>query len=168
MKTRTLRDIKVSEVGVGCMAEQYSIEAIRNAYKHGCTLFDTAEIYSPNLAGIGHNERYFGDLLLTHRRAVHGGRAAGTSFSDPMMGLSYEREPILERLQAEYGDRLEIRYVMSVLVRDVADFMTSEERNMKPEVGVRRYCKRLAQIYKSEEKISDPPINMEGFRLFFS
>ena len=66
MKTRMLRDIEVSEVGMGCMAfshgygkipeEKYSIEAIQNAYNHGCTFFDTAEVYSPNLAGIGHNE----------------------------------------------------------------------------------------------------------------
>ena len=66
MKRRFLRDIEVSEVGMGCMAfshgygqippEQYSIEAIRKAYEHGCTLFDTAEVYSPNLSGIGHNE----------------------------------------------------------------------------------------------------------------
>ena len=52
MKTRQLGDLTVSEVGMGCMAfshgygkippEQYSIEAIRNAYQHGCTLFDTA------------------------------------------------------------------------------------------------------------------------------
>ena len=43
MKTRMLRDIEVSEVGMGCMAfshgygqipdEQYSIEAIQNAYQ---------------------------------------------------------------------------------------------------------------------------------------
>ena len=62
MKTRMLRDIEVSEVGMGCMAfshgygripeEKYSIEAIRNAYDHGCTFFDTAEVYSPNLSGI--------------------------------------------------------------------------------------------------------------------
>jgi aryl-alcohol dehydrogenase-like predicted oxidoreductase len=61
MKTRMLRNIEVSEVGMGCMAfshgygripeEQYSIEAIRNAYEHGCTFFDTAEVYSPNLSG---------------------------------------------------------------------------------------------------------------------
>ena len=67
MKTRKLGEITVSEVGMGCMAfshgygnippEQYSIEAIQNAYAHGCTFFDTAEIYSPNLSGIGHNER---------------------------------------------------------------------------------------------------------------
>ena len=89
-----------------------------------------------------------------------------TVFTDPMMGLSYESEPILERLQAEYGNRLELRYVMSVLVRDVSDFMTFEERAMEPEAGIRRYCKRLAQIYKSEENIGGLPINMEGFHLF--
>ena len=54
MKTRQLGDLTVSEVGMGCMAfshgygkippEQYSIEAIQNAYRHGCTLFDTSEI----------------------------------------------------------------------------------------------------------------------------
>lgn len=89
-----------------------------------------------------------------------------TVFTDPMMGLSYESEPILEGLQTAYGDRLEIRYVMSVLVRDVSDFMTPEERAMEPEAGIRRYCKRLAQIYKSEEGIGGLPIHMEGFRLF--
>ena len=66
MKTRMLRNIEVSEVGMGCMAfshgygripeEQYSIEAIRNAYEHGCTFFDTAEVYSPNLSGTGQTD----------------------------------------------------------------------------------------------------------------
>lgn len=89
-----------------------------------------------------------------------------TVFTDPMMGLSYESEPILERLQKKYGGRLEIRYVMSLLVRDVSDFMTPEERAMEPAAGIRQYCGRLAQIYKSEESIGGLPINMEGFRLF--
>ncbi|MBQ9045893.1 MAG: DsbA family protein [Oscillospiraceae bacterium] len=89
-----------------------------------------------------------------------------TVFTDPMMGLSYESEPILDRLQKEYADRIEIRYVMSLLVRDVSDFMLPEERAMEPEAGIRRYCRRLAEIYKSEESIGGLPINMEGFRLF--
>lgn len=89
-----------------------------------------------------------------------------TVFTDPMMGLSYESEPIIERLQQKYGDRLGVRYVMSVLVRDVSDFMTQEELSMEPEAGIRRYCGRLAKIYKSEESIGGLPINMEGFRLF--
>lgn len=89
-----------------------------------------------------------------------------TVFTDPMMGLSYESEPILEALSSQYGDQLQIRYVMSVLVRDVSDFMTPSERTLPPEEGISLYCKRLAQIYKSEEPIGGLPIHMEGFRLF--
>ena len=47
MKTRKIGTLTVSEVGMGCMAfshgygqippEKYSIEAIQNAYRHGCT-----------------------------------------------------------------------------------------------------------------------------------
>ena len=80
MKTRMLRNIEVSEVGMGCMAfshgygripeEQYSIEAIRNAYEHGCTFFDTAEVYSPNLSGTGHNELIVGKALKGARKNV--------------------------------------------------------------------------------------------------
>ena len=55
---------------------------------------------------------------------------------------------------------------MSLLVRDVSDFMIPEERRMDPESGIRKYCERLAGIYKSEESIGGLPINMDGFRLF--
>ncbi len=89
-----------------------------------------------------------------------------TVFTDPMMGLSYESEPILDALAARYGEKLCIRYVMSVLVRDVSDFMTSAERSLPPEEGIPLYCRRLARIYKNEESIGGLPINMEGFRLF--
>ena len=89
-----------------------------------------------------------------------------TVFTDPMMGLSYESEPILERLRNEYADTMEMRHVMSVLVRDVSDFMTPEETSLPPEEGIKRYNKRLAGIYKSEESIGGLPINMDGFCLF--
>ncbi len=89
-----------------------------------------------------------------------------TIFTDPMMGLSYESEPIMDRLQKEYGDIIEFRNVMALLVRDISDFMTPEERALKPEEGIPLYCKRLARIYKSEESIGGLPINMEGFCLF--
>lgn len=89
-----------------------------------------------------------------------------TVFTDPMMGLSYESEPIMDALTAKYGEKLVLRYVMSVLVRDVSDFMTSVERALPPEEGISLYCKRIAQIYMSEESIGGLPINMEGFRLF--
>lgn len=68
-----LGTIEVSEIGIGCMAfshgygqipdHDYSVDAIRNAFDHGCTFFDTAEIYSPGLAGIGHNELIVGEAL---------------------------------------------------------------------------------------------------------
>lgn len=80
MKTRLLKNIEVSEVGMGCMAfshgygkippESYSIEAIQKAYEHGCTFFDTAEVYSPGLSGIGHNERIVGKALQNVRNHV--------------------------------------------------------------------------------------------------
>lgn len=89
-----------------------------------------------------------------------------TTFTDPMMGLTYEMEPIYDRLALAYGERIEFHWVMSLLVRDVSDFMTPEERAMDPEAGIRRYNARLAQIYKSEEAVGDLPINMEGFCLF--
>ena len=89
-----------------------------------------------------------------------------TVFTDPMMGLSYESEPIIEKLQHEYADSIEINYVMSLLVRDVSDFMTPEESSLPPEEGIKRYNKRLAGIYKSEESIGGLPINMDGFCLF--
>ena len=89
-----------------------------------------------------------------------------TVFTDPMMGLSYESEPIREKLEASFKDKISFDYVMSLLVKDVSDFMIPEEISLGREKGIEVYNKRLAQIYKSEEKIGGLPINMEGFALF--
>jgi len=89
-----------------------------------------------------------------------------TTFTDPMMGLSYECEPVYEQLADLYKDRITFRYVMSGLVRDVSDFMLPEELAMPPEDGIQAYNKRLAEIYQSEEAIGGLPMNMEGFHLF--
>ncbi len=77
MKTRKLRDIEVSEIDMGCMGfshgygeiptEDYAIEAIRKAYEAGCTFFDTAEIYGPNLSQPGHNELIVGKAIHDFR-----------------------------------------------------------------------------------------------------
>ena len=50
-----------------------------------------------------------------------------TTFTDPMMGLSYECEPVYERLADLYKGCITFRYVMSGLVRDVSDYMLQEE-----------------------------------------
>ena len=80
MEKRKLGNIEVTEIGIGTMAfshgygkipnEKYSIEAIREAYNQGCNFFDTAEVYSPNLSGIGHNELIVGKALKDVRGKV--------------------------------------------------------------------------------------------------
>lgn len=82
MQKRKLRDIAVSPIGMGCMGlshgygeipeAAYSIEAIRKAYAFGCTFFDTAEAYGPNLLpeNRGHNERLVGEAVESFRREV--------------------------------------------------------------------------------------------------
>ena len=136
MKTRMLRDITVSEVGMGCMAfshgygripsEQYSIEAIRNGYDHGCTFFDTAEVYSPNLSGIGHNERIVGKALKDVRENV----VIATKlflrvspFGDVYQSIRSHLEGSLERLQTDYVDLYYLHRIGSVPVEKVAEAM---------------------------------------------
>ena len=89
-----------------------------------------------------------------------------TTFTDPMMGLTYEYEPIYDKLKEHYGDALEFKYIMAGLVRDVSDFMTPDELALPAKEGIRKYNKRLAGIYKSEESIGGLPINMNDFHLF--
>ena len=136
MKTRFLRDIEVSEVGMGCMAfshgygqippEQYSIEAIRNAYEHGCTFFDTAEVYSPNLAGIGHNERIVGKALNDVRENV----VIATKlflrvspFGNVYKSVREHLEGSMERLQTDHVDLYYLHRTGSVPVEKVAEAM---------------------------------------------
>ena len=89
-----------------------------------------------------------------------------TTFTDPMMGLSYECEPVYEALRARYAGRIAFRWVMAGLVRDAADFMTPDELAMPEEQGLAAYNRRLAGIYLSEEPIGGLPMNMKGFHLF--
>ena len=140
MKTRRLRDIPVSEIGMGCMAfshgygkippEQYSIEAIRGAYEHGCTFFDTAEIYSPNLSGIGHNERIVGKALHDVRENVVIGTKLFLSSAEVRReGSVYgavrrHLEGSLDRLQTDYADIYYLhRTAGGVRIEEVAEVM---------------------------------------------
>lgn len=135
MKTRFLGKIEVSEVGMGCMAfshgygqipaEEYSIEAIRNAQRHGCTLFDTAEVYSPGLSGIGHNERIVGKALrgvrddvviATKLFPVHG---RGSVYDEVRAHL----EASLDRLQTDRVDLYYLHRTGGVSVEKVAEAM---------------------------------------------
>ena len=76
MKTRKLRDLTVSAVGMGCMGfshgygacppESESIRLMRSAYEdYGCTFFDTAEGY-----GAGENEILVGKAIKPFRDKI--------------------------------------------------------------------------------------------------
>ena len=137
MKTRMLKDIEVSAVGMGCMAfshgygkipdEEYSIEAIRNAYNHGCTFFDTAEVYSPNLSGIGHNELIVGKALEDVRENV----VIATKIMLHSVGFRksvYDEirrhlEGSLDRLRTDYADIYYLHRLGGVPVEKVAKAM---------------------------------------------
>ena len=136
MKKRILRDIEVSEVGMGCMAfshgygqipaEKYSIEAIRNAYEHGCTFFDTAEVYSPNLSGIGHNELIVGKALKDVRENVVIATKLmlhGIGFGSVYKSVRSHLEGSLDRLQTDYVDIYYLHRMGGVSVEKVAEAM---------------------------------------------
>ena len=137
MKTRMLKDIEVSAVGMGCMAfshgygkipnEGYSIEAIRNAYDHGCTFFDTAEVYSPNLSGIGHNELIVGkaledvreNVVLATKIMLHSVGFRKSVYDEVRRHL----EGSLDRLRTDYADIYYLHRMGGVPVEKVAEAM---------------------------------------------
>ena len=89
-----------------------------------------------------------------------------TTFTDPMMGLSYECEPIFRKLETHFAGQIEFRYSMGLLVRNVYELCDCNELALSPALGLHRYNARLAKIYENEEQISGMPINMDGFCLF--
>ena len=89
-----------------------------------------------------------------------------TTFTDPMMGLSYECEPIFRKLETHFAGQIEFKYSMGLLVRNVYELCDCNELAQSPALGLHHYNARLAKIYESEESISGMPINMDGFCLF--
>ena len=133
-----LRDVEVSEVGMGCMAfshgygkipdEHYSIEAIRGAYEHGCTFFDTAEVYGPNLSPLhrGHNERIVGKALADVRDQVVIATKmmpSGGLGRDVYRTLRRHLEESLGRLQTDYVDLYYIHRSGGIDIEEAAEAM---------------------------------------------
>ena len=121
MEKRRLRNIEVSPIGIGCMGfshgygeiptEEYSIEAIRKAYEFGCTFFDTAEAYGPNMLpeNKGHNEKIVGKAVKDFRKDI----VIGTKFhletaeaksKDVETTMWEHLERSLRNLQTDYAD----------------------------------------------------------------
>jgi aryl-alcohol dehydrogenase-like predicted oxidoreductase len=108
--------------------EQYSIEAIRAAYDHGCTFFDTAEVYSPNLEGIGHNELIVGKALKDVRDKVVIATKLFLKASEVVNGDVYGaiKKHLLgsmERLQVKMVDLYYLHRLSDVPLEEIAKAM---------------------------------------------
>ena len=88
------------------------------------------------------------------------------TFTDPMMGLSYECEPIFRKLETHlYGD-VDFKYLMNVLVKNVYDLVDPVDLSVSRELAIKNYNLKLAKIYESEENLTGMPINMTNLQLF--
>ena len=144
---RNLRNLVVSDIGMGCMGfshgygeipeENYSIEAIRKAFDFGCTFFDTAEAYGPNLLPEfrGHNERIVGKALKNVRKDAVIATKLHISAEEPARdGSVYatvKRHLLasLERLDTDYVDLYYLHRVnLAVPLEDVAEAMGRLEK----------------------------------------
>ncbi len=140
MKTRKLRELEVSAVGMGCMGfshgygacppESESIRLIRSAYEdYGCTFFDTAEGYSA-----GENEILVGKAIKPFRDKI----ILATKFMPEIFitteeipegktsrkGVRNALEASLKRLQTDYIDLYyEHRVPANRDVAEVAEWM---------------------------------------------
>lgn len=139
---RNLRNLVVSDIGMGCMGfshgygdipeEAYSIEAIRKAFDFGCNFFDTAEAYGPNLLPEfrGHNERIVGKALKDVRKdAVIATKLhiqAEEPAQDGSVYATVKRHLLasLERLDTDYVDLYYLHRVnLAVPLEEVAESM---------------------------------------------
>ena len=139
---RKLRNLTVSDIGMGCMGfshgygdipdEAYSVEAIRKAHDFGCTFFDTAEAYGPNLLPEyrGHNERIVGKAVSGFRKDVVLATKLHIDAEEPKQdGSVYatvKRHLLasLERLQTDYADLYYLHRVnLAVSFEEVAAAM---------------------------------------------
>jgi aryl-alcohol dehydrogenase-like predicted oxidoreductase len=133
MKTRRLRNLEVSAIGLGCMgfshgygrvpARSESIRLIRHAFELGCTHFDTAEGY-----GAGDNEALVGEALRPVRHQV----VIATKF---FIGESTSSNPARKQIRARLDaslkrlgtDHVELYYQHrispSIPVEEIAECM---------------------------------------------
>lgn len=154
MKTRKLRDIEVSAIGMGCMgfthgygaapSEGESIRLMRKAFDLGCTLYDTAEVYSAYA-----NEELVGKALKPIRdkvalsSKVHPAFLPGQEIPEGKLsrrGIRAALEGSLRRLQT---DRLDLYYVHRIpreptWRRSPKSLRSSQKRGKSSRGGFRR------------------------------
>ena len=143
MQQRRLGQIAVSEIGMGCMGlshgygkiptEEYSIEAIQKAIDYGCTFFDTAEAYGPNLLpeNRGHNEKILAKAFsgfdrdkLVIATKLHLPADDVNSYGSVYGAVNAHLEASLDRLQTTYTDLYYLHRINpAVPVEEVAEAM---------------------------------------------
>lgn len=90
-----------------------------------------------------------------------------TTFTDPMMGLSYESMPTFRKLETHFGDKIVFNTKMAGLVKNVYDLVDYNDLKLYgKKVALNKYKAKLAEIYLQEERIAHLPIIMNNFRLF--
>lgn len=87
-------------------------------------------------------------------------------FTDPMMGLSYECEPIFRKLETHFEEKIIFKNVMAVLVKNVFDFVNPADLSISMNFALEKYLVKLAKIYQSEEIITGMPILMQKCKIF--
>lgn len=144
MKTRKLRDIEVSAIGMGCMdfthaygdgpGEEEGIRLVHKAFELGCNFFDTAEMYS-----YFKNEEFVGKALkeLPRDQVVISDKfwpspLPGQDMPEGKLseaGIRKALEDSLRRLQTDYidiytehvteeGAEEQVAYIMGKLIQE--------------------------------------------------
>lgn len=144
MKTRKLRELEVSAIGMGCMGfthaygdrpeEKDGIRAVHKAFELGCNFFDTAEMYS-----YFKNEEFVGKALkdLPRDKVIISDKFWPTPLPGQDMpegklseaGIRKDIEGSLKRLQTDYidlytehqmeeGSEEEVAEVMGKLIKE--------------------------------------------------
>lgn len=146
MKTRKLRNIEVSAIGMGCLGfthaygaapeEKESIRLVHQAFDNGCNFFDTAEMYS-----YFKNEEFLGKALkeLPRDKVIISDKfwptpLPGTEHDFPEgklseAGIRRSIEGALRRLQTDYidlytehlmeeGSEEQVAYIMGQLIQE--------------------------------------------------
>ena len=87
------------------------------------------------------------------------------TFTDPMMRLSYECEPVFRKIETHFAGKINFHYVMSGLVRDVYELVDPDDLKIGKDVAIKNYNEKLAEIYRMEENLGGLPINMDGIEV---
>lgn len=84
-------------------------------------------------------------------------------FTDPVCTWCWGSEPILRKLEAWYGDRVAVKYIMGGLVKDIREFYDSYN-----DIGrdAERSNKQIAKHWLEASERHGMPVKSDGFRLF--